>query len=214
MKKLVFIIIIITLPLIAFFQYKKYKRFNPPTAYEYKVSDKIDVNYHEPSLVDEYYQKAVDAGSFARSQWKAREIDVRFPDADSQEEKNVAARYNQILSRLKQVETKLINSAKLKKQGYTNDKIQLIESGIPQAFVDFYSNTDKPTDNLTIGSIGEPVWNLQKILISKGYDHPLDGVFGQETFSALKKFQEDNQVYPSGVLTKQTLKKLIAKKSK
>lgn len=207
MKKLLFVIVIVTLPLIAFFQYKEYRRFNPPTAYEYLVSSEIDVNYHDYSMVDEYYNKSVEVGAFARSKWRNEGIDVLYPDQEVQAEVNAAAHYNQMLSRIRNIEAKLIKSEGYKKDGFSNEEVQMIESGIPQDLVRYVS--DGGMMELTLGDRGQGVYLLQKKLITKGYDHNLDGVFGLDTQSAIRNFQSDNDLYTSGILDKITFVSLF-----
>ena len=72
MKKLLIIVLIITLPLIAFFQYKGYRRFHPPVDYEYVISNEIDINYYDQGLVEEYYTKAIEVGSFCEDSMEKR----------------------------------------------------------------------------------------------------------------------------------------------
>lgn len=199
MKKLLVGIIIIGLPLIVFFQYKNYKRFNPPTSYEYKLSSEIDVNYHDASLVDEYYQKGVEVGSFARLRWRNESIDVRFPDQNSELELNAAKYYNQLLARVQLLETKLKYSSHLKSRGFSSEDVKAVESGIPVEEVKFV-NDKASILSLKLGDRGRLVWELQKRLNSHGYEHQLDGVFGGATQNALVTFQNDNQLYPSGAM--------------
>ncbi|MFK7952781.1 MAG: peptidoglycan-binding protein [Ekhidna sp.] len=197
MKKLLLGIIIIGLPLIIFFQYKNYKRFNPPADYEYVLSEAIDINYHNSALVDEYFQKGIEVGSFARLKWSNESIDVRFPDQNSEVELNAAKYYNQTLSRLKYLEMKLSYSATLKSKGMNNEGVIAVESGVPEAEVKFLNDKDDFL-NLKLGNRGPLVWELQKRLNAHGYEHELDGVFGIATRDALLKFQNDNNLYPSG----------------
>lgn len=207
MKKLFFLIVVVTLPIIAYFNYKNYKRFNPPIGYELIISDSIDVNYHDPVLVHEYFNKAIEAGSFARMQWTNNEIDVRFPSA-TPASINAAKYYNQLVSRVGYLERLLLNSAELKAKGHTNDEIKLIESGISHDKMYWIENEE---DILAIsqGDMNEYVWNVQKFLISKGYEHKLDGLFGEDTKNAIVLFQNQHKLFPAGYITKETLSKFI-----
>ncbi len=208
MKKLLFIVLIITLPLIAFFQYKNYKRFNPPADYEYVTSEEIDTNYYNSDLVDEYYAKAVEIGSFARLQWRNNGIDVRFPNEDSQTAINASKYYNQLISRVKSLESKLVSSSALKKEGLANGDIRLIESGY--SINDLAALEDKDEIvQITFGDQSRFVWKVQKQLISRGYDHVLDGLFGIDTQNAIIAFQQDNQMYPSGAMDEETFELLF-----
>lgn len=199
MKKILLGIVVITLLLITFFQYKKYRRFNPPSNYEYAISADIDVNYHDQAMVNEYYQNAVEIGAFARMKWTSESIDVRFPDDDSMEEVNASKYYNRLLSRTQFIEEKLKRSAELKGTGLSNDQVRLVESGVPVSLLDLMENKDAITV-LSIGDQSRFVWELQKRLIARGYEHQLDGVFGIATQNALLTFQNDQGIYPSGAM--------------
>ncbi|MEO9869153.1 peptidoglycan-binding domain-containing protein [Ekhidna sp.] len=208
MKKLLLVILIITLPLITYFQYKNYRRFHPPVAYEYSISDKLDLSYHDYTLVEEYYSKSVEVGAFARAKWRNDDIDVRFPDENLEVEKNAAKYYNQMLSRLSWLEDVLEHSFELKEAGYSNEEIKHIESGIP-ADVSKWINEKPSFLGMVIGDRGQYVWRVQEKLIAKGYEHNLDGVFGLATQNATITFQIDNNLYPSGSIDELTFQKLF-----
>ncbi|MEP1095850.1 MAG: peptidoglycan-binding protein [Cyclobacteriaceae bacterium] len=210
MKKILFIILIITLPLIAFFQYKEYTRFNPPSSYEYMISEAIDANYHDPELVTEYFSKAIEIGSFARTKWRSESIDVRFPDQNSTIEMNAANYYNQLLARTKQLEAVLSNSKNLKDQNFSDSEIKFMESGFPRNLIE--SRIDRNSMvQLAIGSNSRFVWKLQERLISKGYPHTLDGLFGTATQTALITYQNDQGIFPSGAMNDEVFDLLFLK---
>jgi len=210
MKKILFIILIITLPLIAFFQYKKYARFNPKSSYEYSISDAIDTNYHNQELVSEYFSNAVEIGAFARAKWSSEAIDVEFPDQSSAVAVNAAKYYNRLLARTKELEAKLTNSKRLKDQNFSNAEVQLIESGYPTDLVQ--SKIDKDSMlGLAIGNNSRFVWKLQERLISKGYPHTLDGLFGIATQTALITYQNDQEIFPSGAMNDEVFDLLFLK---
>ncbi len=207
MKKIFFGVLIVTLPILVFFQYNNYKRFHPPTNYEYLKSESIDIYYHDAKVVEEYFEKIVSISAFARRKWRNEGIDVRFPD-DSEKEKNVANLYNFMLSRVKEIETILEKSAKLKEEGFDNEQIIQMEKGISKTTLK-WTLQKTPMLNAVLGDRGEHIWNIQKLLIGKGYEHNLDGVFGMDTQNALLAFQRDNQIYPSGIISETTFNLLV-----
>ena len=80
--------------------------------------------------------------------------------------------------------------------------------GVP-ACVDGDVPTPTPTDKPTLrkGDKGEYVTLMQTELIQKGYncgDTGADGVFGNQTEKAVKRFQEDNGLTPDGICGKLT----------
>lgn len=69
---------------------------------------------------------------------------------------------------------------------------------------------DVPLEIVKYGSRGPAVKNLQELLNLKGYDcGSIDGVFGKKTESALKHFQEVNELDPDGVCGHNTWAALI-----
>lgn len=208
MKKLLVVIIVISLPLIVFFQYQNYKRFNPPTDYEYVSASEVDVNYHDQILVEEYYSKIVEASAYARQKWSNEGVDVRFPDTNSETELNISKYYNTLIGRIKYLESKLNQSRDLKINGYNNQEIVRIENGVSPVLVSWADHRESLVD-LAVGDKGDKVWVLQKQLIKKGYVHTLDGIFEGETRNAIRKFQVDNDYYPSGEMNPQVFKALF-----
>lgn len=207
MKKIFLGILIITLPLITFFQYKNYRRFHPSTSYEYLKSDEIDINYHDPRMIEEYFHKIVEVGAFARRKWKNEGIDVRFPN-ENVTETNVANYYNLLLTRIKEIEAKLETSAAYKAEGFNNEQIILLESGISKNQLRWISQ--KPLILTAVfGDRGAHIWTIQQLLIAKGYQHNLDGVFGLDTQNAILAFQRDKQIYSSGTIDEITFSELI-----
>ena len=70
--------------------------------------------------------------------------------------------------------------------------------------------------NLTIGSRGDEVKKLQQYLIDSGYDigsYGLDGVYGNDTANAVKKYQKDNGLTVDGIAGNNTLSKMYSTQS-
>ena len=66
----------------------------------------------------------------------------------------------------------------------------------------------QPTTNLKKGSKGEGVKWLQWELNEAGYMIDIDGIFGQDTFNAVKKFQKSCKITVDGIVGKDTKKHL------
>ena len=58
--------------------------------------------------------------------------------------------------------------------------------------------------NLTLGSTGNDVKDLQKMLNSMGYTLTVDGIFGEKTSSAVKDYQKKNGLTVDGIVGSQT----------
>ncbi|TRX52385.1 peptidoglycan-binding protein [Fulvivirga sp. M361] len=209
MKRLLMLIITLSLLVIAYFQYENYTRYRPPFDHTYAVNDSIDPNYYDPLLLDQYIKNSYEIGAFARRMWFQKGIDVEYPD-DSEESLQASTHYNHLIASTKRMEKLLIYSGQLKQQGFNNTAIQkIIEMGLaPDNY--FFHENDKYL-YLKLGDQSNAVYEIQKILIEKGYTIPLDGNFGQETENAIKTLQRDFNLYPSGIIDKETITTLKTK---
>ncbi|MCG8319547.1 MAG: peptidoglycan-binding protein [Cytophagales bacterium] len=92
--------------------------------------------------------------------------------------------------------------------GFNNLDIKhIVEAGIDPDFLR-YANKQQLL-GLKMGDEGQGVWEIQDLLLKKSYDIPFDGVFGIETQESLVDFQKKNNLIPSGIVNKKTLKVLI-----
>ncbi|MEQ9440382.1 MAG: peptidoglycan-binding domain-containing protein [Cyclobacteriaceae bacterium] len=208
MKRLALLVIIITLPVIAYYQYRKFRRFHPPSAYDYVVRDSIDVHYHDPEALQHYYKNVYEIGAFARQVWHNRDIDVRYPDQDDIEAIQAADYYQQLLQTTAYLEGILVRSRELKEAGYTNQDIKVMETeGLsPQMFRLLHQ---QQLLGLSRGDKGAGVWELQALLRKQGHDIPHDGIFNKITEDALKEFQESTESYPTGQVDENSLRNLL-----
>ena len=209
MKRLFYLIVIIGIPVILFFQYQNWRKFSPPNEYDYQISEKIDINYFDQEVVKTYYQNAIEIGSFARSCWYTHGIDVRNYDQNDTESTSKAAYYNLLVAQTKQLEKQLEQSKAYKEAGYTNQEIiQLLESGMTPEMLRKQQMLEQHL-NLQFGDLSQEVYNIQKLLNKKGYSTPIDGNFRNSTREILQKFQTDNGLAPTGITDKATLKVLL-----
>ena len=207
MKKLAYLIIIISLPLLIFFQYRSYMRFNPPNSFGFIPSDGIDTDYHNPALLKTYYQLVYEIPAFARSQWSNNGVDVRYPE-DNPDEREAAAYYNQQLAMVNLIEDKLQKSYNLKQQGFGNAAIRKMEEeGL--SIKEYRLLNTEDLIGIKKGDRNSAVWELQKHLLEHGYEIPKDGIFDVKTEDALKDLQSKNDQFPSGIVDKSILPLLI-----
>ncbi len=208
MKKILFLVIIITLPIIAYFQYANWKRFNPPSDYVYTTNDSIDINYYDEAAVKLYYESAYEIGSFAKRMWFNNNIDVLNPD-ESQEAIAATKYYNDLKALAKRLEMKLALSNSLKAKGYNNREVKFIfENGLTAASYEREQMMNQMTQ-LQFGDINKHVWRLQNKLVEKGYSTPIDGNFRIGTQETLRAFQADQNLFPSGILDEDTFDALF-----
>jgi len=208
MKRLALLVIIITLPLIAYYQYQKFRRFNPPSAYDYVASDSIDVYYHSPEALQLYYENVFEVGAFARRLWHNQGIDVRYPDQDNLEAMQASQYYQQLLKTTSYLEDRLLRSQQLKQVGFTNGEIKTMEENewSPQQFQLMHQQF---LLDLERGDEGAAVWRLQGLLRDRGHDIPVDGIFNNITEQALRDFQQGEGLYPSGQVDESSLRELL-----
>ena len=208
MKRLALLILIITLPILTYFQYQKYRRFHPPVNYDYSPSDSIDAHYHDPVVLQQYYHNVYEIGDFARRQWRNQRTDVRFPDDDNPEERKASQYYRQLLGTTALLEDRLIASQKLKDQGFDNQAIARLEQEgwSPQ---NYQLAQHQSIEGLKAGDQGSSVWALQKLLVNKGYEIPVDGIFSRATEEAVKDLQQTTGHYPSGTVDELLLRAMM-----
>lgn len=200
---------IITLPVIAYFQWVKYKRFHPPTDYEFALNDSIDVNYHDPDVILQYYLIAEQVGTYARNAWKEFGVDVKVGSNYKPTEQQYVNTYQQMIAKGNLLEGKLLSSARLKSKGWTNDQIKQWENG---TFTQKDLTLESWRNNPILARIEDKsamVFNIQKLLIDRGYEIPHDGIFREETTNAIRSFQESEGIYPNGIATLETVNRLL-----
>ncbi len=211
MKKLALIIVIITLPIIGFFQYKNWTKFSSNNNYDYQISDQIDLGYFDQELVKNYFKNSQEIGSYARSLWFTYDIDVLNYDQKNQETKSKVTYYEFLLAQTKRYEKLLEKSSKLKKEGYNNLQIeQILKNGISLKDYQQKEAINKLI-NVKFGDVSQAVYSLQKKLTEKGYTTPHDGNFKSSTQEKLKTFQLENDLAPTGTIDEETLIKLLYK---
>ncbi|WP_339694926.1 peptidoglycan-binding protein [uncultured Roseivirga sp.] len=208
MKRLLVIVVLIGIIAYITVQYLKDRRFNPPSAYDYELSENIDTDFYDPEVLKNYYKTALEVGSYARSLWRNDQIDVRFINDEDFESTRATDVYNEMITTAKMLQAKLERSAELKSQGYSNYEVQMYfeQSVTPE---DLKFDRHYSLLNLKIGAKGAAVWELQKLLNQNADSIPQDGIFNLITANRLKTFQQNNGLFPSGEVDEKTLKALI-----
>ena len=133
-------------------------------------------------------------------------------DREIPQSANATATHTRLRTRANTLETRLRESKKLKTAGFDNDAIKIIEErGLSEKnFMAFQLLNGK---KIIKGQEDTSVWEMQKLLIAKGFSLKLDGVYNDETMTAVKEFQQKNALYPSGMADETTIN-LLLKESK
>ncbi len=207
MKRLLAILIVIAILVYAYFNYVEDRRFNPPSDYDYPVSEQIDIEYYDSTVIRDYYETVLEIGNFARSSWTHEGIDVKSPDYEKHMDKLKADYYKSLRAAARMLENRLERSKRLKDQGYNNAQVKMIENGLTPEDLELRKNSYLL--GLTVGSSGSAVWDLQKMLNALGDSIPEDGIFNLITTNRLKEFQSQNNLFPSGEVDEKTLKALL-----
>ena len=218
MKKILILILIIIISIFAYSEYKEYQRFHPKNV-AYKASEAIDLNYHDQTMVYSYNEAITALNGFVITQWSANSIDVRNPEDDDTETQYAVNMYTKKLAKVKFFEAKLEQSKTLKEKGFSNTKIKSIETeGITAEDYNARLKAEKfkrlliesfPKKSLVNGQKNAFVYEIQKLLVKKGFDIPVDGVYKNITSDALKAFEEKNQLFPDGKIDPMTLDLLL-----
>lgn len=218
MKQILIVILFVILLIFGYNQYSDYKRFHSPGV-DYVSDKKIDLNYHDKNFLLNYYQAIEDLNSYVRTQWVTQDVDVRNPEDDDKDTQNAVLGYNKKLGIVKFYEDKLVKSAILKKQGISNKEIVFFEQNGLNAkdfkqflkrkfLMDTYkSNPEKYS--LKVGDYSSFIFELQKKLVEKGHEIPIDGLFRDITFNAVRAFEEKNGLFPDGKVDLLTLEYLV-----
>lgn len=218
MKQILIVILVVILLTFGYNQYSDYKRFHSPGV-DYVSDKKIDLNYNDKNFLLNYYKAIEDLNSYVRMQWVTQNIDVRNPEDNDEDTKNAVSGYNKKLGTVKFYEDKLVESSILKSKGISNKEIIVFEQNGLNAkdykqflkrkfLIDTYkSNPEKYS--LKVGDYSSFIFELQKKLVEKGHEIPIDGLFRDITFNAIRSFEEKNGLFPDGKIDLLTLEYLV-----
>lgn len=208
MKRIFYLVIIIGLPILIFFQYDRYRRFHPPQDYAFPLNDSIDVHYHDPEMVLKYYETAEQCATYARYCWREARVDVLRHDPYDPEHGDLVRRYQQMTSLARFLEGKLLASARLKAQGFSPADIREWEQqGISPTLFRVLQQTG-PYPFIQVGEEGSAVMAIQRLLKARGRPLQVDGIFDQETQSAIIQAQEGLGLEVNGVVDRSMLEAL------
>jgi Putative peptidoglycan binding domain len=207
MKQILIVILIVIVLIFGYNYYSDYQRFHSPGT-DYVSAEKIDLNYHDKATLLNYYQAIEDVNGFVRLAWSNNDVDVRNPDDDDDDTKALVNQYAKKLGTVKFYEDRLAISAQMKSKGLSDKEvIAFEESGFSGKRYDdflksrflmetFQSNPEKYS--LKVGDYSSFVYELQKILVKKGYTIPIDGLFKENTLKAIQSFEKKNNLFPDG----------------
>ena len=203
MKKIIIFLLLVILGFIAWGQYKEYKRFTLES-YEYQVPENIASIDTTDDLLLDYYEAVEQVNGYVITQWSANEIDVRVPEDDDEVTQAAVKEYGDLLAKVKYYENLILSPKetpkKVENKGQLDQRKELIRA-------QFYA--DPKGNELRLGDRNALVFEIQRILIAHGDSILHDGLFRQETFNALRNFEQANGLFPDGKLDALTLEKLL-----
>ena len=215
MKKLLIVLIMVIVLIFSYNQYKEYQRFHPDN-FNYKSSENIDLEYYNQDVVYSYFEAVQALNGFAAMQWSVNEINVKSPEDDDESTTFVVNEYRKKLAKVKYYEAKLEASKQLKDEGLTNAQIKAKLEGntAPKnsevaEFNAKIKSMFNPSSKIRLGEKSAFIYEIQKLLVKKGFDIPLDGVYKNITQDAIYKFEENNNLFPDGNLDVLTLDALL-----
>ena len=218
MKQIIIALLVVILLILGYNLYSNYKRFHPP-GLDYGCNKKIDLKYHDQSILMNYYQATEELNGYVRTAWTNNDVDVRNPKGKDDDTKAIVTGYFKKLAAIKFYEDRLVQSAKMKSEGLNDkDVIAFEESGFSGKDYDefikrkylmdtFKSNPEKYS--LKVGDYSSFIYELQKVLVKKGCNIPVDGLFRDITFDAVKTFEQKNGLFPDGKVDAVTLYYLL-----
>lgn len=207
MQKLLLIIGAIALVVIAFFQYKKARRVNPPNRFVYELNEKVDANYFDSSLLVEYYEAAANVESYVRGMWFSRGVDATTPNEGNPESVNANRYFNGMLGAIRAMEQQLLYSTELKAKGFSNAEIRkVVEQGVNP---DQLRSKPQPMPAVfKVGDQGPRVKEIQGFLVKMGFEIPVDGNYRQLTANAVSEFQRNHNIPVTGNTDEHTFDQL------
>ena len=132
LKLVFYAVCIVLLPAIVYFQYESYNRFHGESVYAFPVSNKIDMDYHDPDSVLRYLELSEQIPAFGRNSYQEHGVDVRQSNDGDPDAAVLSKRYQSMVASARFLGAKLERSAELKEQGMSNEDILREESGINQ----------------------------------------------------------------------------------
>jgi hypothetical protein len=216
MKEICIFLLVIIAIVVGYGQYNQYQRFSLEN-YEYKGVKGVDLAYHDKTFILDYFEAVEDLNNCVITEWSANSIDVRTPESDDAETQTAAKNYSKKLAKVKFYESQLRKSSELKAKGMTNDDVRSFElDGVTMEdklrdehkakLMGMFSNSSYPP---TLGDNSAFVYEIQKLLKTKGYDVPVDGVFKDLTTAAIIDFEAKHTLFPDGKLDVFTLEALL-----
>ena len=218
MKQIFIVFGILFIGIYSFGKYQDYQRFNSDSIL-YKTEQKINENHYDQEVVLSYRKAIETVNGFVKLQWFTKEIDVLNPENDNEETKDAVNTYHSKLARLKFYEAKLIQSFELKQKGLPEEEIKAVfESKLSPSKI-----AEKEQKNLlrklfqkfnshAYGAKSvksEVIFEVQKLLVSKGYPITVDGLSRKETQEAIKDFEIKNNFFPDGKIDILTFEALL-----
>lgn len=207
MKQILIVILIVIVLIFGYNCNSDYQRFHSPGT-DYVSAEKIDLNYYDNATLLNYYQAIEEVNGFVRLAWSNNGVDVRHPEEDDDDTKALVNEYTKKLGTVKFYEDRLTISAQMKSKGLSDkDVIAFEQSGFSgkqyDAFLKsrflmetFQSNPEKYS--LKVGDYSSFVFELQKMLVKKGYNIPVDGLFRDITIQAIQSFETKNGLFADG----------------
>ena len=209
MKRILLVAVILFLGIFGYSKYREIQRFSPPSPYVYEKSDQIDVNYYQQSEVQDYFNQINELEQFVRAAWSGHRIDVLFPRADKALDQTLADAFAEKKARIELLEARLTHSAQLKSAGFDNHDIRTMElTGQSPEGYRAQEAISGFTKVIEVGDTGQMVYLIQQCLAKLGYEIMLDGIYKEITEQAIRSFQEQNGLLPTGSVDQQTLQKL------
>ena len=200
MKQIIIFLLVIILGIIGYNLYNKYQRFSLEN-YEYKIPSDIDINNADRGDLLNYYEAIEAANGYLITQWSANSIDVRNPINDRETTVAAVNEYRKKLAAVGYYEA-LVKNPKKEEVEAPPSKLERKKELIKKMF------KDNP-NSIRLGEGSPMVYEIQRLLIDKGYQIEHDGLFKNQTFNALKSFEEKHGLFVDGKLDAITLSILL-----
>lgn len=208
MKQIGRIVGILVLIYLGYFAYKKYMQSQMPSTALVSISDQIDLEYHNESILLDYYNLTYSLNAMSKKIWHTHLEDITASQSTEPEFVDLQNQYKLKTVLRNRIESKLIQSKSLKSEQQF-DNFDVIQA---ETRSDYKKARPTLTRNKVIyerGNENEGVLLVQELLFSLGYKLRLDGVYRQETENVVKQYQKDKHLIESGYVDFSTYESLI-----
>lgn len=197
---------VLTILFLGYWGYKKYMQTQMPQSALVSVSEKIDLNYHNESILVDYYELTNEMNALSKKTWYKELEDIKKSAATDPDFVENQTKFLQKEILRNRLENKLVQSKILKDKGYDNFDI------FQQETRNNFTKVNTSESNAILysrGDEGEKVELIQVLLLKLNYKLTTDGFYRNETEKVVKEYQTKKGLKASGSIDLETYESIV-----